>query len=314
VGRRAAHHHRERTGHPEGPGSQARGTTEEAVVDEVLVGVDGSEGSRAALRWAVGVAGDLGSRLRVVSAWQYPADAVMSFGRLELPRPEDADERVEGQLRDLLAELDLAEEATVVIDALRGPAAPALLGAAAGDDVRMLVVGSRGLGGFQGLRLGSVSRQLTEHATRPVTVVRHDAPGELRTLLVGADGSDDATRAMRFAGELATDLGAELVVVNATGWRDVQQSPEGEPLIDLDTRRAWVEEWCAPLREDGVAYRIEVVRGDPRTALLEAARDADADLVVVGSRGRGPLATMVLGSVAASLLEHSEVPVTVLPH
>lgn len=283
-------------------------------MSEVLVGVDGSEGSRAALRWAAGVADALGSPLRVLSAWQYPADAVMSFGQLELPRPEDADERVERQLRELVAELDLADDRSVVARAVRGPAAEALLRAAAGDGVRMLVVGSRGLGGFRGLRLGSVSRQLTEHAPRPVTVVRHEAPGRLRTILVAADGSDDATRALRFAGELAVDAGAELVVVNATGWRDVQQSPDGEPLIDLDTRRSWVEEWCAPLREAGVAYRIEVVRGDPRTALLEAARDADADLVVVGSRGRGPVAAMVLGSVAASLVEHSEVPVTVLPH
>jgi nucleotide-binding universal stress UspA family protein len=278
-------------------------------MDEVLVGVDGSEGSSAALRWAAHVAEAAGARLRVVSAWQYPSDAVVSIGRRDLTPADEADADLERQLRELLDDLDIGG-GQVVVEALRGAPAVALLRAAT-EDVRMLVVGSRGLGGFRGLRLGSVSRQLCEHAPRPVTVVRRgvEASPLLRTILVGADGSDDATRAMVFAGQLATDVGAELLVVNATGSRDAQR----ERPVELDTRREWVEEWCAPLRQADVRYRIEVVRGDPRSAVLDAARDAPADLVVVGSRGRGVVTKMVLGSVAASLVERSDVPVTVLP-
>ncbi len=104
------------------------------------------------------------------------------------------------------------------------------------------------------------------------------------------------------------------MVANASGWRDTQQSPTGEVLIDGDTRRAWVEEWCEPLRDAGLPYRIEVVRSDPRSALLEAARDASAGLVVIGSRGRGPVTELVLGGVSGALVERCEVPVTVLPH
>jgi nucleotide-binding universal stress UspA family protein len=279
-------------------------------MDEVLVGIDGSEGSVSALRWAAGVADAVGARLRVVSAWEYPPDAVVSIGRLELTPADDADDQLELQLRALLADLDLGADDRVVIEALRGPPVVALL-RATNEDVRMLVVGSRGLGGFAGLRLGSVSRQLCEHAPRPVTVVRRGVATSpvLRTIVVGADGSDDAARAMMFAGRLATDVGAELVVAHATGSRDAQRDRP----VELDTRREWVEEWCEPLREADVHYRIEVVRGDPRSAVLEVARDTSADLVVVGSRGRGVVAKMVLGSVAAALVEHCEVPVTVLP-
>jgi nucleotide-binding universal stress UspA family protein len=279
-------------------------------MDDVLVGVDGSEGSVAALRWAAGVAEAVGARLRVVSAWQYPPDAVVSIGRRDLTPADEADADLERQLRELLADLGIGDDGQVVVEALRGSPTVALLREAT-EDVRMVVVGSRGLGGFRGLRLGSVSRQLCEHAPRPVTVVRRGVESSpvLRTILVGADGSDDAARAMVFAGRLATDVGADLLVVNATGSRDAQR----ERPVELDTRREWVEEWCAPLRQAGVPYRIEVVRGDPRSTVMDAARDAAADLVVVGSRGRGVVTKMVLGSVAASLVEGSEVPVTVLP-
>jgi nucleotide-binding universal stress UspA family protein len=279
-------------------------------MDDVLVGVDGSEGSVAALRWAAGVAEAVGARLRVVSAWQYPPDAVVSIGRRDLTPADEADADLERQLRELLADLGIGDDGQVVVEALRGSPTVALLREAT-EHVRMVVVGSRGLGGFRGLRLGSVSRQLCEHAPRPVTVVRRGVESSpvLRTILVGADGSDDAARAMVFAGRLATDVGADLLVVNATGSRDAQR----ERPVELDTRREWVEEWCAPLRQAGVPYRIEVVRGDPRSTVMDAARDAAADLVVVGSRGRGVVTKMVLGSVAASLVEGSEVPVTVLP-
>ncbi len=285
-------------------------------MDELLVGVDGSEESRTALRWAAGAGDVLGLPLRVLSAWEYPTDAALSVGRLELPTPDEADAAVEARLAELLAEAGITGDRPVVAQAVRGSAAEALL-RAANDGVRMLVVGSRGLGGFRGLRLGSVSRQLVEHAPRPVTVVRADtdvSPVRLRTVLVAVDGSEDSARAMTFAARVAVDAGAELVVVNATGWRDTQQSPAGEVLIDLDTRRSWVEEWCTPLRDAGIPYRSEVVRGDPRSALPEFARDVSADLVVVGSRGRGPVTGLVLGSVATSLVERCEVPVTVLPH
>jgi nucleotide-binding universal stress UspA family protein len=73
-------------------------------VESVLVGIDGSEDSRAALRWAAAVAAALQLPLRAMWAWYYPTDAILTVGRIQLPEPHRADELVEGQLRHLLTE------------------------------------------------------------------------------------------------------------------------------------------------------------------------------------------------------------------
>jgi nucleotide-binding universal stress UspA family protein len=281
----------------------------------VLIGVDGSEDSRTALRWAAVVADALRLPLRALWAWQYPTDALLTVGRMELPSPARSDELIEAQLTKLVEEV-LGDRATdVVLEVGRGPAAAALLGAAENGPA-MIVVGSRGLGGFKGLLLGSVSRQLAEHAACPVTIVRHTAPVppvRLETIVAGTDGSQDAERGLRYAADIAAKAGAELVVAHATGPGEVVYPLGVQPQVDLDVRWERVEEWCAPLRAMGVDYEVVVVEGDTRTALLDLARDRSADLLVIGSRGHGPVGQLLLGSVATSLAQHSELPVTIVP-
>lgn len=281
----------------------------------VLIGVDGSEDSRTALRWAAVVADALRLPLRVLWAWQYPTDALLAVGRVELPSPARSDELIETQLTDLVHEVlgDKAPEA--VLEVGRGPAAAALLGAAEHGPA-MIVVGSRGLGGFKGLLLGSVSRQVVEHAPCPVTIVRHAAPVppvRLETIVAGTDGSKDAARGLRYAADIADKAGAELVVAHATGPGEAVYPLGVQPQAELDVRWEQVEEWCAPLRAMGVDYEVAVVEGDTRTALLDLARDRSADLLVIGSRGHGAVGQLLLGSVATSLAQHSELPVTVVP-
>ena len=285
-------------------------------MSSVLVGIDGSEDSRIALRWAETAADALGLPLRAMWAWQYPTDTAVSVGRIDLPDPRRADEMFETQLRHLVTDV-LGDRATGVrLEVARGPAAAALLQAAERGP-RMVVVGSRGLGGFKGLLLGSVSRQLCEHAPCPVTVVRHPAPVEpprLGTIIAGIDGSEGSVRALSFAADLATEVGAELLVANAAGPGAIAHPAEVEPHVGVAERREHVKEWCAPLRDRGVEYRTVLVEGDARTALLDVARDREADLLVVGSRGHGPVAKLLLGSVASSLAQHSELPVTIVPN
>jgi nucleotide-binding universal stress UspA family protein len=281
----------------------------------VLIGVDGSEDSRTALRWAAVVADALGLPLRALWAWQYPADALLSVGNIELPSPARSDELIEAQLTHLVEEVLEDKAADVSLEVGRGPAAAALLGAAE-HGLAMVVVGSRGLGGFKGLLLGSVSRQLAEHAPCPVTIVRHTAPVppvRLETIVAGTDGSEDAARGLRYAADVAAKARAELVIAHATGPGDVVHPWGVQPQVDLDVRRERVEEWCAPLRATGVDYEVVLVEGDARTALLDLARDRSADLLVIGSRGHGPVGRLLLGSVATSLAQHSELPVTIVP-
>ncbi len=282
----------------------------------VLVGIDGSEDSRAALRYGAALAHSLGASLRALWAWQYPSDTVATIGRIELPEPSAAD-ALFGEQLDKVVHEELGEEASeVTTEVARGPAVTALRHRAKASDVTVIVVGSRGLGGFRGLLLGSVSQQLCEHAPCPVTVVGRGSvtiePTPER-IVAGHDGSAHAAQALTFAGELATRCEAKLIVAYATGASVAIEPGDVEDSVTPHGMRETVDGWCAPLRDAGVDYDLAIVEGDARTALLEAVQDHNADLLVVGTRGRGAVAKLLLGSVAASLVRHADLPVTVVP-
>lgn len=285
-------------------------------MEQIVVGLDGSENSRIALHWAAEVAHALELRLRVVQAWQYPSDAILSLGRLELPSPDKMEEQLVAQLGEFVETEVGLDAVPTAIEVARGPAADVLQHATK-RNTRMAVVGSRGLGGFKGLLLGSVSRQLVEHATCAVAIVGPTVPVEplrIETIVVGLDGSAHASRALGFAAELAPRFGAEIVVAHAVPQATGDHRLIGDPRRHLDVRRDLVAEWCGPLREADLEHRIAVVEGDARTALLQVGHDHDADLLVVGSRGLGPVAKLVLGSVASSLAHHRELPLVIVPH
>lgn len=138
----------------------------------VVVGVDGSEGSRIALRWAIEEAKLRGATLLAVTVWQYPAMTTMpAFG--VLPPSDQLDEEARNQLTAILREEGALEAGIKVLEGVsQGPAAAALLEAS--DEADLLVVGSRGHGGFTGLLLGSVSQHCVTHARCPVVVVPVD--------------------------------------------------------------------------------------------------------------------------------------------
>ena len=139
----------------------------------IVVGVDGSPGSRAALRWALAEARLRHTPLRVVSAWTFPY-ATVAYG---MAASIDADQitrelerEAQSLLDELLAEVGTdAEGVSVEKVIVEGPAPRVLLEQA--EQAELLVVGSRGLGGFKGLLLGSVSQQCIHHARCPVLVV-----------------------------------------------------------------------------------------------------------------------------------------------
>lgn len=142
-------------------------------MSKIVVGVDGSPGSRAALRWAHEEAQLRRVALEVVSAWQFPMmTSLPAFGAM--PPPEDLSGEAEAALRQALVEEGVSSSDDVAVTSVvtEGAAAAALLDAAA--DADLLVVGSRGHGGFTGLLLGSVSQQCASHAACPVVVVRTD--------------------------------------------------------------------------------------------------------------------------------------------
>lgn len=136
----------------------------------VVVGVDGSPESKVALRWAVDYAKTVGARVRAVIAWRWPLSMVVTLPVAEVFDPkEEALKTLDAAVADALADT-AAAGVTVDVAACYGPPVAALLEEA--SRASLLVVGSRGHGGFHGLHLGSTGEQCVRHATCPVVVVR----------------------------------------------------------------------------------------------------------------------------------------------
>jgi nucleotide-binding universal stress UspA family protein len=137
----------------------------------VVVGVDGSEASTDALRWAVRYARMAGTTVRVVTAWYFPA----SYGWAPTPLIAEVDLEADARLaqKQVLEEVVATEgPVTVQTEIVQGP--PALMLLREAGDADLLVVGSRGHGAFAGMLLGSVSEHCVHHAACPVVVVHHD--------------------------------------------------------------------------------------------------------------------------------------------
>lgn len=138
-------------------------------MERIVVGVDGSEGSVAALRWAVAEAVLRGAVVEAVNAFHVPYVGAASVMPLMLD-PKEFEESARAALRKVVADVDTAGLTGPIVElVVEGPASMVLV--EAGTRASMLVVGARGHGGLAGMLLGSVSRQVTEHATVPVVVV-----------------------------------------------------------------------------------------------------------------------------------------------
>ncbi len=279
-------------------------------MERFIVGVDGSAGSEDALRWAAEEARLRGASLTAVLAWnfldQYHADGEQRFdpGYDEAAAREALDAAVARALGEGAGDV----ERRVVCDL----PSTALLDAS--EDADLLVVAARGLGAFRGLVLGSVSQRCLEHATCPVAIV-HTAAGQGATprVVVGVDGSEAAAAALRWAAEEARLRGAALQVVHA--W----EVPYPAELAFAGGTYAAMEQAAHEVVAEALAdagliadeVDHQVVQSTPSRALLEAA--ADATLVVVGSRGRGGFAGLLLGSVSHQVSQHAGCPVVVVP-
>lgn len=274
------------------------------TVDGVLTGFDGSPSSESALTWAVREARARGEPLTVCHVWGpgYPSRLGEITTATRIARRDG--ERTLGC--GLLLAQTLMEPGQVHPLLAAGTAAAVLSERSARASV--LVVGSRGHSGLAGLLLGSVSSQVAAHALAPVVVVRGDwrqVPGYTpQPVVVGADGSQACDPAVGFAFEEAAVHGTSVLAVCALA--DSAGVLGNARLIAADCENQ-LERWHNKYPD--VIVRRQVSEGTARTALLTAARDAQ--LLVVGSRGRGGLRGMVLGSVTHALLHHAPCPVAV---
>lgn len=278
----------------------------------VVAGVDGSEAARRAVEWAAAEASRRGAPLRLVTAFAWASDHVVGHPGLGERYREEMEAVAR---RDLAAAEALAAAAHVPVSTELRVGFPIGTLADEARHAQLLVLGSRGRGGVAGLLLGSVSAAHVTHAECPVVVVREEAPGAAGgPVVVGIDGSPESEAATAFAFEAAAARGVPLVAVHS--WTDLVFDPVAAPLLDWDaiaeSERAVLAERLAGWREKfpEVVVEREVVRDLPAHALVE--RSAAAQLLVVGSRGRGGAASLLLGSVSHGVLHRGRCPVAVV--
>jgi nucleotide-binding universal stress UspA family protein len=282
----------------------------------VVVGVDGSDTALAAVRWAAVEADERGTPLRLVAAVPWRVYQPIGMPALGVEYQRQALTR--GSEQHLQAAAEAARKAApelVVTTEVRGGEAPAVLRDESAT-ARLVVVGSRGRGGFAGLLLGSVSVAVAARAAAPVVVVRGEgAPRDtVAPVVVGVDDGPHGGAALGFAFDEAARKGAPLVAVR--GWGDPVNDPYLAGIIDwslveADERR--LLDQCLAGRAAGcpeVPVERVVVRDPPAAALV--ARSHGAGLVVVGSRGRGTVRGALLGSVSQAVLQHAAAPVAVV--
>ena len=283
----------------------------------VVAGVDGSECGLQAVRWAAAEALRRQLPLRLVAAHAWPSGGLVGDPGLGVDYRAVLRDVVLGHLATAAADArQVAPELDIEQVEVTGYPVPVLLGESAHAEI--LVLGDRGLGGFTGLLIGSVAVEVTAHASCPVIVVRGSEPDRTgprpEPVVVGVDGSPTSEAATAFAFEAASLRRVPLVAVHV--WRDVLVDATMAPLLDWDVidsdEREVLAERLAGWTEKypDVPVRRLVARDRPARALVE--ESGRAQLVVVGSRGRGGFHGLLLGSVSQALLHHAHCPVAVV--
>lgn len=282
----------------------------------VVVGVDGSESALWATRWAADEATRRRAPLRIVHAFEIPVgyppgfvdwhmlhEALAERGRTWLAQAEKVAKETVG---------DGVPVETVQVEA---GAVPTLL--AESERAALVVVGTRGMGGFVGLVVGSTAVEVSARARCPVVTVREEGSGT-GPVVVGVDGTPVGEAAIAFAFAEASIRGTDLVAVHT--WTDLLVETAfagGAAALDFAPIAQQAEEvlgerlagWTEKYPDVRVSRHVSHERA-PKALLRHAEK---AQLVVVGSRGRGGFRGLLLGSTSQHLLHHAPCPVAVVP-
>jgi nucleotide-binding universal stress UspA family protein len=279
---------------------------------KIIVGYDRSPEAKLAAAWALDEASRTGARVEFFYAYDWP---IWAPAASMIPAPAvwpdgETDRAIRNNLDEAVADARNTHPGVRTDIAIVNAGAALTLiqrSARAG----LVVIGSRGLNAVASL--GSVSVAVSAHAHCPVVVVRGRPADQPGPVVVGVDESDCAQLALAFAAEQASARGVPLHIVRAwpysTGlWHEqpavVQAVADAEHRALAELAASWQEKYPQ------LAVSAEFLVDHPAHALLQKA--AGAQLVVVGSRGRGAFRGMLLGSVSQSLLHHSPCTVAVV--
>ena len=222
----------------------------------------------------------------------------------------------------MLAANESQKSGSEIIHSRSSSISESLINYIAEEESDLVVAGTRGLGGFKRMLLGSVSSHLVSHSPCPVLVVRKPEGGrkiELKRILVASDGSENASRAVALATSLARAVGGKLTFVNVVylpptsypvdGGAGFDKAMEG---LSEDAERITIEAGSFAKR-NGVEAVTKIVDEfqSPVVAITKLARKGSYDLIVVGTRGLGGFKKLALGSVASGVVHYAHCSVLV---
>jgi len=282
--------------------------------DVVVVGVDGSVESLEAVAWAAREASRRQARLRVINAWHphvYPSSPL-----LIAPIPEVIFEPEQTAHEHVMQACGVAREVIPDLDVeVRTPAGPSALTLLENSvDAQLLVIGATQRSTVDRAVFGSVTTHAVTHAHCPVVSVHGRSPFAERSsqplVVLGFDYSTQARSAASFAFEYAQGNGLDVAVVEAVSLIPGTSWDAGDEVLAF--HRKCLQEATATFAAQYpmVTTSVSTALGQPASVLIEHARNAD--LLVVGSRGRGWFQGMLLGSVSAALAHHTSVTLAVV--
>lgn len=284
----------------------------------VVVGIDDSDHARAAVGYAAALADRRSLSLRVVHSSE-SADPYVRASIDGMQAVEQALRKAAQHFAQSVADEVASSHPGLDVSTRVSPDSPVTVLLEESEDAETLVLGSHGAGGFVGHLLGSTTLQVASHAHCPVIAVPAPSPDDAarRGVVVGVDGSELSQAAVEYGLRMASELGEPLVAVHT--WSQPASLGPGqvmppvydaavvereEELVLAESLAGWAEKF------PDVRIESRVVHGHPVRSLVREA--AAARLLVVGSRGRGAVRSLVLGSVSHGVLHHATGPVAVV--
>ena len=275
----------------------------------ILVPLDGSALAKRSLPYASALAHTSGGQLILVRATSNTASP---------QRPQAELNEVASELRSTGLQVD-AEVCQIFYDGV--PESIAECARERGAD--LIVMSTHGRGGLGRWVYGSVADSLLRESPAPVLLVsstceRPWSGNRVVRILVPLDGSKLAEEALGPAREMATLFGAEILLLqvveplSATLYAEAAAYLRADPEAELAEARQYVDDVAAQLRADGLAVTARATVGGAAATIATTARDQSADLITLASHGRGGLARLVMGSIAAGVIQRATVPLLVV--
>lgn len=293
------------------------------MYERIMVPLDGSNAAEMVLPYAEEIATKFHSELALVSVAEPTASESDHLFRAYL-------KMIQEKVRVELLDWGASPETRVSVEVLFGKPADQLLAYAVDKNIGLVVMASRGRSGEGPWLLGNIAAKVLRATTKPVLLVRREAPGEglqrkglIKRVLVPLDGSRVAEQILPHAEELAKVMEGDVILfqtyesvlrmISGEGYRGLSEGEVREANKHREQEaRDYLKTMAGPFREMGLAVLEVVAAGDPAEAILDYAESNAVDIVTMSTHGLSGIKRWVFGSVTDKVLHAGDIPVLVV--